>query len=62
MPLITDAAALVDEFAAGYPFALDEFQRRGCRALAEGRGTLVAAPTGAGKPSARAARPSTPPR
>jgi ATP-dependent RNA helicase HelY len=49
MPLTTDAAALVDEFAAGYPFALDEFQRRGCRALAEGRGTLVAAPTGAGK-------------
>jgi ATP-dependent RNA helicase HelY len=41
--------ALVDEFAAGYPFDLDDFQRRGCLALAAGAGTLVAAPTGAGK-------------
>jgi ATP-dependent RNA helicase HelY len=43
------AAALVDEFAAGYPFELDDFQRQGCLALAAGRSTLVAAPTGAGK-------------
>jgi ATP-dependent RNA helicase HelY len=43
------AAALVDEFAAGYPFELDDFQRQGCLALAGGRSTLVAAPTGAGK-------------
>src|SRR4029453_13521973 len=43
------AAALVDEFAAGYPFELDDFQRQGCFALAAGRSTLVAAPTGAGK-------------
>ena len=44
-----EAAALVDEFAAGYPFELDDFQRQGCLALAAGRSTLVAAPTGAGK-------------
>ena len=30
-------------------FELDEFQIEGCRALEEGRGVLVAAPTGAGK-------------
>ncbi|HEU4398557.1 MAG TPA: DEAD/DEAH box helicase [Actinomycetota bacterium] len=41
--------ALVDRFASGYSFDLDDFQRRGCLALASGRGTLVAAPTGAGK-------------
>ena len=45
----TTATTLVEEFAAGYPFQLDEFQRRGCLALAEGRNVLVAAPTGAGK-------------
>jgi ATP-dependent RNA helicase HelY len=48
-PAASAARALVDEFAAAYPFELDEFQRRGCLALAGGRGTLVAAPTGAGK-------------
>ncbi|MBK9101170.1 MAG: DEAD/DEAH box helicase [Austwickia sp.] len=36
-------------FAAGFPFELDDFQLRGCRALEDGRGVLVAAPTGAGK-------------
>src|SRR5919201_1235135 len=41
--------ALVDEFARGYAFELDEFQRRACLALAAGRGALVAAPTGSGK-------------
>jgi ATP-dependent RNA helicase HelY len=40
--------ALAD-FEAGYPFGLDSFQRTACRALEEGRGVLVAAPTGAGK-------------
>ncbi|HYT25344.1 MAG TPA: DEAD/DEAH box helicase, partial [Actinomycetota bacterium] len=45
----TDPAELVEQFAAGYPFELDDFQRRGCLALASGSGTLVAAPTGAGK-------------
>ena len=36
-------------FEAGYPFGLDAFQRTACRALEDGRGVLVAAPTGAGK-------------
>jgi ATP-dependent RNA helicase HelY len=48
-PRSADARSLVDEFARGYSFELDDFQRRGCLALAAGRGTLVAAPTGAGK-------------
>ncbi len=46
---LTAPTVLVDEFARGYPFDLDDFQRRGCLALAAGQGTLVAAPTGAGK-------------
>jgi ATP-dependent RNA helicase HelY len=37
------------DFEVGYPFGLDAFQRTACRALEEGRGVLVAAPTGAGK-------------
>ncbi|AQP46081.1 RNA helicase [Tessaracoccus flavus] len=37
------------EFAKLYPFGLDEYQLNGCHELAEGRGVLVAAPTGAGK-------------
>src|SRR6476646_156693 len=37
------------EFETGYPFGLDAFQRTACRALEDGRGVLVAAPTGAGK-------------
>ncbi|HSO70297.1 MAG TPA: DEAD/DEAH box helicase, partial [Arachnia sp.] len=37
------------EFAALYPFGLDEYQIDGCRELGLGRGVLVAAPTGAGK-------------
>src|SRR5919107_1478635 len=36
-------------FRAGLDLELDEFQVRGCAALEEGRGVLVAAPTGAGK-------------
>ncbi len=40
--------ALTD-FESGYPFGLDAFQRTACRALEQGRGVLVAAPTGAGK-------------
>ncbi len=36
-------------FRERYPFDLDEFQVRACQALQEGRGVLVAAPTGAGK-------------
>ncbi|MGI9197182.1 MAG: DEAD/DEAH box helicase [Candidatus Nanopelagicales bacterium] len=37
------------DFRTLYDFPLDDFQVRGCRALAEGKGVLVAAPTGAGK-------------
>src|SRR6476646_6444043 len=37
------------EFAAGYDFPFDDFQLRGCEALEDGHGVLVAAPTGAGK-------------
>ncbi len=37
------------EFASSYPFGLDRFQTQACEALEEGRGVLVAAPTGAGK-------------
>ena len=36
-------------FAAGLDFDLDDFQVQGCRAVEQGRGVLVAAPTGAGK-------------
>jgi ATP-dependent RNA helicase HelY len=36
-------------FRRQYPFELDEFQLRACSALADGRGVLVAAPTGSGK-------------
>jgi ATP-dependent RNA helicase HelY len=40
---------LLADFAADRPFVLDEFQIDGCRALEEGRGVLICAPTGAGK-------------
>ncbi|HTW19169.1 MAG TPA: hypothetical protein VME70_03030, partial [Mycobacteriales bacterium] len=43
-----DYPALAD-FAAGYDFELDLFQRAACEALERGHGVLVAAPTGAGK-------------
>jgi ATP-dependent RNA helicase HelY len=36
-------------FSAQLPFALDDFQQRSCRALENGHGVLVCAPTGAGK-------------
>jgi ATP-dependent RNA helicase HelY len=36
-------------FRGQYPFELDDFQLRACEALADGRGVLVAAPTGSGK-------------
>jgi ATP-dependent RNA helicase HelY len=36
-------------FREQYPFELDDFQLRACEALADGRGVLVAAPTGSGK-------------
>jgi ATP-dependent RNA helicase HelY len=37
------------DFTALYDFPLDEFQARACREIEEGRGVLVAAPTGSGK-------------
>ncbi len=37
------------EFAADIGFELDPFQIDGCRALEDGHGALIAAPTGAGK-------------
>lgn len=37
------------DFAAGFPFPLDDFQIEGCKAVEDGDGVLVAAPTGAGK-------------
>jgi ATP-dependent RNA helicase HelY len=36
-------------FVRTLEFELDDFQRQACRSLQEGRGVLVAAPTGAGK-------------
>lgn len=40
---------LIAEFASGYPFALDDYQLTACQQVSQGRGVLVAAPTGAGK-------------
>ncbi|MGI8578220.1 MAG: DEAD/DEAH box helicase [Nocardioidaceae bacterium] len=37
------------QFQTLYEFRLDDFQRRACESLEQGRGVLVAAPTGAGK-------------
>ncbi len=45
----TQSGPALAEFAVGYPFGLDAFQRTACAALEAGRGVLVAAPTGAGK-------------
>ncbi len=36
-------------FRSGFEFELDDFQTQACLAVQEGRGVLVAAPTGAGK-------------
>src|SRR5665647_2151812 len=45
----TAARTSLAGFAADLPFELDPFQVQACIALEEGRGVLVAAPTGAGK-------------
>ena len=37
------------EFTGLYPFDLDDFQVRACKEIEDGRGVLVAAPTGSGK-------------
>src|SRR5215207_9084680 len=39
----------VGRFTDGLDFPLDDFQLRACQAVEEGKGVLVAAPTGAGK-------------
>ena len=49
LPSERDFSADIDAFARNYGFGLDDFQIAGAGALAEGRSTLVAAPTGAGK-------------
>src|SRR5471032_2071072 len=41
--------SLIEAFAEGCDFPLDDFQVRACQAVAAGQGVLVAAPTGAGK-------------
>ncbi|MEJ7705867.1 MAG: DEAD/DEAH box helicase [Nocardioidaceae bacterium] len=41
--------SILDDFAQLYDFALDDFQRKACESLEQGRGVLVAAPTGSGK-------------
>ncbi|MDQ2629176.1 MAG: RNA helicase [Actinomycetota bacterium] len=48
-PPETPRASELERFTAELPFGLDDFQRRACQALADGRGVLVCAPTGAGK-------------
>src|SRR6187549_933260 len=40
---------VLKDFLGLYDFPLDDFQLRGCEAIEEGRGVLVAAPTGSGK-------------
>ena len=40
---------VVHDFSALYDFPLDDFQLRACQEIEDGRGVLVAAPTGSGK-------------
>jgi ATP-dependent RNA helicase HelY len=44
-----DSRPHLRQFRSGYGFEFDEFQLRACRSVEDGRGVLVAAPTGAGK-------------
>jgi ATP-dependent RNA helicase HelY len=44
-----EAKTHLGAFARTFSFELDDFQRQACKSLQEGRGVLVAAPTGAGK-------------
>ena len=46
---VPEPGSLVEQFAAGYSFALDDYQLRSCAEVEAGDGVLVAAPTGAGK-------------
>ncbi len=43
------ASSHLGRFTVGLDFPLDDFQVRACEAVEQGRGVLVAAPTGAGK-------------
>ena len=43
------AHPVLAEFDGLYEFALDDFQVQACRAVEDGHGVLVAAPTGSGK-------------
>jgi ATP-dependent RNA helicase HelY len=43
------SGSALEAFAGAYAFPLDSFQVEACTALEDGRGVLVAAPTGAGK-------------
>ena len=45
----TKRHASLDNFISLLKFPLDDFQEKACRALVQGHGVLVAAPTGAGK-------------
>ncbi|WP_341927836.1 DEAD/DEAH box helicase [Nocardioides psychrotolerans] len=45
----TKSYPVLKDFQAHYEFPLDDFQLRACREIEEGRGVLVAAPTGSGK-------------
>src|SRR3981189_2645760 len=47
--MTTPLTGQLASFAEQLPFALDDFQIRGCLALEGGHGVLVCAPTGAGK-------------
>ncbi len=44
-----NSVPLVTEFADGYGFEFDDYQREACAHVEAGSGVLVAAPTGAGK-------------
>ncbi len=44
-----ESVSQLTRFRAEYDFPLDPFQVQACRALEDGRGVLVAAPTGSGK-------------
>ena len=47
--MTTPLSGELGTFTGLLPFKLDDFQQRACRALEDGHGVLVCAPTGAGK-------------
>ncbi|GAB2486971.1 DEAD/DEAH box helicase [Luteococcus sediminum] len=48
-PFVVEPGSLLEQFASGYDFALDDYQLKACAEVEAGAGVLVAAPTGAGK-------------